>query len=73
MLDCDPEENLWYICRDICCNPQLLLEEPQEEEENNIEDNIEDDTASLASTVLLHLSDSEEEMDYSDGTSGGEN
>ena len=53
-----------------CCNPELLPEELEEDEDNNIEDNIEDDTASFASRVLLYLSDAEEEMDYSDGTSG---
>ena len=70
MLDRKPEENQWYFCLDICCNPQLLVEESQEEEENNIEDNIEVDIASLASTILL--SDADKEMDYSDETSRGE-
>ena len=50
----------------------MLVEELEKEEDNNIQKNIEDNTASLASTVLLYLSDSEEEMDYSDRTSGGE-
>ena len=64
MFHHEPEENLWYYCPNAYCQP------PQEEGEDNIEDKIEDDSASLASTV--HLSDGDEDMDYSDGTSGGE-
>ena len=58
MFHHEPEENLWYYCPNACC------QSPQEVGE----DNIEDDSASLASTV----SDGDEDMDYSDGTSGGE-
>ena len=58
MFHHEPEENLWYYCPNACC------QSPQEVGE----DNIEDDSASLASTV----SDGDEDTDYSDGTSGGE-
>ena len=61
MFHHEPEENLWYYCPNACC------QSPQEVDTSG-EDNSEDDSASLASTV----SDGDENTDYSDGTSGGE-
>ena len=55
MFHHEPEENLWYYCPNACC------QSPQEVDTSG-EDNSEDDSASLASTV----SDGDEDTDYSD-------